>query len=52
MDDETQLQYHKVHQQKSRNQPAASSLFAKATIFHTVCDDSLEQGAPNTEDVD
>lgn len=52
MDHDTQLQYDKVPLQKNNGQPAAPSPFAKATIFHTVCDDSLEQGAPNTEDVD
>lgn len=49
IDDGTQLQYDKVRQQKNSNQPSAPSPFAKSTIFHTVCDDSLEQSYQDME---
>ncbi|PRD57026.1 hypothetical protein [Sphingobacterium gobiense] len=41
MDDRTQLQYDKVPQQKDSTHPSVPSPFAKSTIFHAVCDDSI-----------
>ncbi|PRD48537.1 hypothetical protein [Sphingobacterium haloxyli] len=42
IDVETQLQYDKVLRQKNSNEPSTPTHFAKSTIFHTVCEDSLE----------